>query len=167
MPTGKFRYERGPFSRQETDEWARAIEQAHPDCSSMEDRAAQLIVDCLRQSSDCILCFDGQAVVGAILYGWDDRGSCINLYSLAVLVSHRRQGIGSSLLEKVMDKARGRVPILTASCVLPRAQGILTRTGFWTVKNYLGHTLYKWSDVADHQNKKALGDDWEWTEFPG
>lgn len=59
-------------------------------------------------TSSCLLAVADARIVGSILTGWD--GWCFSLYRLAVATTHRRQAVGTKLVE-----ARRRASALGAA----------------------------------------------------
>jgi ribosomal protein S18 acetylase RimI-like enzyme len=58
----------------------------------------------LRDPDALILAVDGEDIVGTIIAGWD--GWRCHLYRLAVAPSHRRRGIGRTLITAAEDRFR-------------------------------------------------------------
>ena len=134
MTESHFRIRSGPFKRGELSAWLNAIMRAYPDYD--KDDAARMIVSSLEvellvgTQFQRILCFDGEFPVGLLKYLVVDNGRRIELHYFAVLSSHQRRGIGTSLLDQIKAKASGRASIF-ASGIFDPAHIPLQRAGSW------------------------------------
>lgn len=163
MSESSLRYGEGPFEPAQLSAWADAIEEGYREFDHGGDMAKSIIVAFLKTTSRLcpgilpIFCFDGNDLAGIVGYS-HNGGEKINLFTLAVLPKHQRNGIGSRLLAMVKDKARGRATIFSASGVLDPAHETLKRAGFWPITNSRGEIIYKWSDLPEQQNDRLPED---------
>jgi GNAT superfamily N-acetyltransferase len=163
MSESSLRYCEGPFQRKELERWSHTIRNEYPDHQRMTDRAPALIVGPLTMlsSRNLIVCRDGDNLVGLLRYTEPDDTGCerIEIIQLAVLPSHQKRGIGSTLIEMLKEKGRRRVPIFASWGVLPPAIAPLTRAGFWPIKVRRDGVIYKWSDLPEHKNDRLAVED--------
>lgn len=80
--------------------WQVAAEDAHRPADSAQ--AIEALIT--RDPEALILALDDATVVGSIIAGWD--GWRCHLYRLAVAPTHRRQGLGRTLIEAAEERFR-------------------------------------------------------------
>lgn len=81
--------------------WRTAAEDAHRPADSAQAIGALIA----RDPGALILALDEATVVGSVIAGWD--GWRCHLYRLAVAPTHRRRGIGRTLVEAAEERFRG------------------------------------------------------------
>lgn len=145
--------------REEAERQAQAIRQHYPD-GDPDTSIGQITeyLDGMLRGTDAelIWCIDSGRPVGLVAYTLENETTppfCF-IYTLAVLPSHQRRGIGTALLEGVKEVVRGRLPIIVRGIndvAIPR----LMAAGFWEISGFTRNRRFKWSDLPEHQNNNA------------
>ena len=106
--------------------WARA---AAP--HSKPDTPEGVLVRLRRDRELFLIAFDGDAIVGSLMAGWDGwRG---NLYRMAVAPEHRRRGVARRLLEEAERR------LVALGCTRLYASVVAASPGaapFWEAEGY-------------------------------
>jgi GNAT superfamily N-acetyltransferase len=144
--------------------WLDQVEQAYPNKVNMEDKAAAMICNVLkdllldRPVHEALVAHDDTIFHGLLGYIiWVPDGD-FQLTQFGVLHAHREKGIGSALIERVKAESRYRGVPIFANSVLELAFPRLVKAGFWRAGGPNDNPIYKWSDLPAHQNNKLPGD---------
>lgn len=90
---------------------------------------------------EIILC-DGVAVGYCVI---EDRADDVHVRELVVVPWWQGQGVGSTILQQAMDRARHRlVPVRLQTHIVNRAAGLYRRMGFREMGQSTSHLLFEW-----------------------